>query len=415
VSGNIWKLGANSFFAGLVLWYGVEKSYMLSIGITPFFIGIAVVVLQVLNVVLDIPTGLAADHWPRKRVLMGSAVALVTCSVIMALSTGLALYCVGVGFYALHVVTAATTSDALVYDTLKENQQDHLYSKYGGRVGSLNFFGYAAAGFVSSWLFGVLDSYRLVYLAAVVPALLCFVLAASLREPQFHRPVVESDHPVRGMLLEVWQGSRKVAAIGAIRALFTIMCLLWIVEAFKEGFGQLYFLRYASEIPLLSHLSALSDPAIVSLLFGCFYGIWALGEWVAHLFVGKMTLLVFGSVIPVVVMCVVDSWIGVVAFMVQAFVSAMLFVHIRADVHDVTPSHIRASVMSVKTFVGRMVSIIALPFVGLAMEHGNAIHGVWVIAPFAVLALVVWLVVGRRHAASASSTANIPLDEPAVC
>lgn len=368
---------------------------MLSIGINAFQIGIAVGVLQFLNVVLDIPTGILADRWKRKNVLMISAAALVGCSLVMAFSTNLPTYLIGVGFYAAHVVTASTTIKALAYDTLQEAEMADTYSKYGGRVGSLMFAGYALAGLAGAWLFSMLGGYKQVYLAAIVPAVACFVLAASIREPYFHRPVIDASHPYRQMIGRIRLVSREVLALGAVRALFTIMCLLWVVEAFKEGFGQLYFLRYVSDIPLLG--GTMSAPAIVSLLFGIFYMIWALGEWFADLFKGKLTLLAIGTVAPVIVMLFVDNWLGVVAFMVQAFLSAALFVHIETAIHNVTPSDVRATVMSVRTFSGRLLSTAAIPFIGWSMGQNTSFQRMWIVALFAVAALVVWLAYGRRQ------------------
>ena len=67
---NISKLMLINFLTGLVFWYAIEKLFMQSIGITPFQIGINAVVLIVITVLFDVPSGILADKWNRKYTLI---------------------------------------------------------------------------------------------------------------------------------------------------------------------------------------------------------------------------------------------------------------------------------------------------------------------------------------------------------
>lgn len=385
---NIPKLCVQSFLAGFVLWYGIEKLFMSEIGISAVGIGVAVLALQACTVVLDIPTGILADLWSRKGVLAVSAVALIASCLVMAVSQSLPLYIVGVGLYALHVVTAATTTDAMVYDSLLEMGRPDAYSKIGGLVGSLSLIGYATASFAGGFLAQWLESYRLVYVLAVVPSVINLALVAWLQEPRVHRSETLRASCSRA-IKDIFVGSRAIAAVGMLRALIAVMCLLWIVEAFKEGFGQLYFLPYAASLPD-GVATYVSRAAVVGTLWAVFYLIWAFGEYCASMFDAHLSTLIVLSVLPLLAMCFLDNWFGVALFMVQAFLAGALFVQIQARIHDATPSTIRASVLSVRTFAGRLTTIVVLPLIGLVFDTHGGVWAVRCVSVFGVAALVVW-------------------------
>lgn len=78
---QIQKIYISHVFTGLVFWYGIEKLFMRSIGISPFGIGLVTATTLTSSLVFDIPSGILADKWSRKGTLMLSAVFLAVCSL----------------------------------------------------------------------------------------------------------------------------------------------------------------------------------------------------------------------------------------------------------------------------------------------------------------------------------------------
>lgn len=117
---NILKLYASNFLVGLVFWYGIEKLFMQSIGIDAVGISVTIAVLFAFNLVFDIPSGILADKWSRKGVLLVGVAALALSSLLLGLATGLELYIVGYLLYGIKIVATSGTYQALVYDSLHE-------------------------------------------------------------------------------------------------------------------------------------------------------------------------------------------------------------------------------------------------------------------------------------------------------
>ena len=63
------KIYLSNFLTGLVFWYGIEKLFMLSIGITAYSVGTITALFIVVTLLLDIPSGMLADRWSRKGTL----------------------------------------------------------------------------------------------------------------------------------------------------------------------------------------------------------------------------------------------------------------------------------------------------------------------------------------------------------
>src|SRR5688572_26689516 len=138
---NVHKLYASNLLTGLVFWYGIEKLFMQSIGISAVGVGAVTAILIIFLVLFDIPSGLLADRWSRKGMLVISAIALGVCSFILGSSAGLLMYTIGTLFYGLYVVGTSGTYGAIMYDTLHEEGRANLYSKINGRAYGLFLIG----------------------------------------------------------------------------------------------------------------------------------------------------------------------------------------------------------------------------------------------------------------------------------
>ena len=72
---------------GCLLWLPVEKLFMSEIGFTAASVGVMAAAYAAVTPILEVPSGILADRWSRKGVLILSAVALSLCTVIGGLST----------------------------------------------------------------------------------------------------------------------------------------------------------------------------------------------------------------------------------------------------------------------------------------------------------------------------------------
>lgn len=377
---NIKKIYASNFLTGLVFWYGIEKLFMQNIGIDALGIGIASAFLLAFNLLFDIPSGILADRWSRKGVLFISAIAMAACSLTMGFSYGLSLYLVAYLFYGVRLVATSGTYQALVYDTLHEQNLASQYSKVMGRAFAIFLVGAGVANLASGFLAGAFD-YRFVMFASIIPCFLNMVVIASIKEPSFHKAGQKER-----ILRHFEQAFGAVIEATLLRGLAVIMTMFAIIELFKIDFGQMYMLRYVSE------------PELIGILWAAYAFTWALGSAIAHRLRTRLNVLIIATVLPLMIMSFLDSWVALILFMIQAVAAAALLNQIETRVQDVTPSAVRASILSVLSSLGRAVSIPASLGIGWIVYTYKVTWALYAVTFLGVLVLLYWLWLKRKVA-----------------
>jgi MFS family permease len=359
---------------------------MLDIGINPIGIGVSTAVVLGFALTFDIPAGVLADKWSRKGVLVISAAALAICSILAGSSHNLGLYVISSLFYGLYVVTTSGTYQAIIYDSLHEENRSAEYSKIVGRAYAL-FLGGAGVANVASGFMAHAFGYRFTFFITVISCLLNIILIFSIREPAFHK--AEQKERALKQLKDV---ASTIAKIKLLRNLTIVMSLLSITELFKSELGQLYMLRY------------LSTSEIIGLLWAAYAFTWSLGSLVAHRFRARLNTLIICSVVPFVIMAFVDNWFSLVLFMVQAVAAGALINQIETRIQESTPSAVRASILSVLSTLGRAIAVPASLLLGWIIQRYNAFWALRFIAVIAALMLLHWLWANRHNLESEVSS-----------
>lgn len=371
---TILRLYFANFFIGLIFWYGIEKLFMQTIGIDATQIGIVIAAVLGCNLLFDIPSGIIADRWSRKGVLILSLVAMVICCVILGNASGFTPYLIGYGiFYGLYVVGTSGTLASIVYDTLYENGKANLYSKIMGRTYAFYLAGIAVANIASGFLAQLFD-FRATYFLTILSCMVAIAIIITIKEPTFHKK--EQKERILTQLRSVTKTMMKSKMI---LVLAIILSALTVVQVFKNDFGQLYILRYISE------------PQFIGLLWAGGALSWATGNLIAHHFKTRLTSLMLITILPLLAMSFIDTGSSLVLFMIQQIAMGALFNQIETRVQDATPSAVRTSILSVLSSLGRSIAIPASIFIGWLISQQDILLALRFISVIALLALIYWL------------------------
>jgi MFS family permease len=351
---------------------------MTNIGITAAGVGIATAVFLAFNLIFDIPSGILADRWSRKGMLIVSALGLGLASIILGSSTGLPLYIIGEVFYGIYIVAMSGTYQALIYDTLHEERRADQYSKIAGKAFALFLLGTAIGNLASGFIVSNFG-FRMAFFVSVISCLLNIVVILSIHEPKFHKSE-QKEHA----FLQLKEVSIRIMKINLVRVLTVVMSILTITELFKSEFGQLYILRYISE------------PQLIGILWAVYALTWSLGSLIAHRFRTRLNGLVVFTVAPFVIMSFVDSGFSIILFMVQAVASAMLMNQIETRIQEETPSSVRASALSVLSSVGRAISIPASFLIGWIIQTYDVLWAMKFMAVIGIAMLIFWFYSERK-------------------
>lgn len=93
-------------------------------------IGLAETVFHITSLLLEIPSGVLADLFGRKKMLVLSSLLRMIGNAVMIFSGNLFMVCISLAFHAASYNFASGSGDALAYDSLKLVQREAYYEKY---------------------------------------------------------------------------------------------------------------------------------------------------------------------------------------------------------------------------------------------------------------------------------------------
>lgn len=375
---RVHRIYISRFLQGLVFWYGIEKLFLQDIGVSPQVIGLLVALYMGVMLLLEVPAGILADKWSRKRQLAAAMFILGAGSFIMGISDNAWMYGLGYIFYAIYAVGVTGTEQALLYDILHEEGRSKIYAKIAGRSYALMLIGAGvaniASGFIADWL-----SLPSAFLLSVIPSILSGMVILSIAEPTFHKKSQQKQflRQVAGTLRNIW-------GFALLRTLTVIWCGLHVGEVFKEEFSQLYVLEFTNSAILLG-------------LFWAGYAFtWALGSALAHRYRQRMLPVVLTAIALFVIFGLVGNEWALIAFMAQSVVVAVALMLIETEVQEVTPSAVRASVLSAFSMLGSMARIPAALGLGWITSQYSIFTATQVLAAGGVL-LIIYAVIMRKR------------------
>ncbi len=302
-------------------------------------------------VVLEVPSGYLGDVWGRKASLvLGSILGFV----------GFALYCVSTGFWtflACEIILGAGQSfisgsdSALLYDSLQAANKEKDYLKTEGRMISAGNFAEAVAAPL-----GVL------------------IAMASLRTPFFFQAVV-AFAAVPAALTLVEPARRKMKGHTSFRQIFGI-----IRFAMKEHKGLQAAILYSSVMgtatltmawfvqPYFVHLALpLALFGILIPLLNLITGFVGIHAYRVEQRLGrKGTILFIAACIPAGYLCMgLFGPLAGLAFLFLFYaVRGVATPVLRNQINEITPSDIRATVLSVRSLIIRLAFALLGPVLG---------------------------------------------------
>jgi MFS family permease len=364
-------LHAAAFLQGFMLWPPVEKLFMTEIGFDPAAVGVMAAAYAALVPLVEVPSGILADRWSRRGVLVVASIAVAACALLGALADSVPGYLLSALALAVNFAMYSGTMDAVVYDTVLEETCDSAaFERRIGRVRLVESVALVSSSLLGGWVAG-LTSTRLTYVLTVPFAALSILAYLRFREPQLHR-AAEPEPLGRHLAVTYRTLTRRLLPVVTLAVLGSLVLQL-VFE-----FGPLW-------------LVALAAPAV---MYGPYWAGLTSTLGLGGLLAGRVALdrppVAAGTAVVMVassaMLAASDDLLAVIAAQVTlALTVAVAGIHVTRLLHDAVPSSVRSGVAS---GVGALSWIAFLPValvVGLlADRHGVQTAG-WA---FTALALV---------------------------
>lgn len=312
---------------------------------------------SVAMLVLEVPSGYLSDRWGRKPTLVTGSVCGLAGVVVYMLGTSMWQFVIAELFLAALFAFHSGTNDALTRESLAAVGRENEYRSVK-RSQDVYFFGSQA---ISAILGGLIATFSLqgVFVVEMLAFAGALVVTLTLVEPKRH--IAQEAEEMQSMMQVFFDTIgrptplRNIIVISSAISLMTLT-LFWFTQPYQQQVDfplELYGVTHA-----IALIGAILMGKVVARLEGR-VGDYTLLATVAGLVTGSFLLLSFSS-----------TWLGVIWLVV----GRSLWGSVRPIVSDlinqmVVSNSVRATVLSVQSFLTRLLFAGVAPLVALVIER----------------------------------------------
>lgn len=367
-----------AFFQGLPFWYAIEKLFMVEIGFNTATIGIMVAITSIVMLAVETPSGILADRWSRKGVMILGCLSLITCGIVGALSYNEVVYITSTIFWGIFAALYSGTYEAVIYDTVTEEQGNaDGFEKYLGRLRLVEGSAFVAAALLSGVVASQLGTRETFILSIPLIAVALFFLWR-IKEPQLHK--MEVSEPVFTHIRQTF------AAVLRKRTLLPVVIAI-------VGFGLLQETIF--ELNQVWYIAAAMPVAFYGVAGALLYSSWSLGGLVApRIKSNRLLYLTIVMMLGAMVVLAIDLPYQIITF--AQFVLAVgliaLGILLSKRLHDELPSNLRAGSASVVSTLAR-TAIIPLSIAFTAIANVSSVFvGSYMLLGVLIVAVAAFLI-----------------------
>ncbi len=235
---NIWKLYLFRIFISIYLLGPIFLAFYIDAGLSFKYLMYAQAFYTICIFLLEIPSGIIADYFGRKKTLIVATILNAFAVYLYALTNNFWVFLIAEFFWALSFVLFSGTDEALVYDTLRNVDDVHKSKTVFGRLESFSSFGVLIATPLGGILASLLSPKIVMYLM-VFPYVIAFLIVITLKEAKIENPV-SWDYYFKNYKSELKLLISNLALFKLIINLVAIQVLIYpIIWIYQEVFTEL--------------------------------------------------------------------------------------------------------------------------------------------------------------------------------
>ena len=348
---NIWKFYLFEALWSLVFFFPIFQLFYLARSMTITQIAFIGIGFSVARMVAEMPSGVLADKWGRKKTLFVSQIFFIITMLIIIFSNSFWLFFLAAMFSGLWIAFYSGTGVAFFYDTLLELKRENDYEKLWGKLGLTTSIVSFIAAFSAGFLFNI--DITLPYALSAISAFLSLFVILSFTEPKFHKPAEEDS-----LFLHFKKSIMKVVKNEYIGFIVLFGAILSFTLEYLFDYGQIYLKSIG--IPI----------AFFGIIFAFKSIIEGIGSSSANKIKDKFsyrnifTFALLFTIIIIFGLSYLGNYMGVFVFLISFFIMGMFRIIQRGYIHKRVESHNRATVDSVSSFTMAIIAIVFEPIAG---------------------------------------------------
>jgi MFS family permease len=365
---NIWKFYLSTFFGSWSFATGFLVFYYRELGFSYIQIFLIGIVYELLNFVLEIPTGVLADFWSRKRVIViGYLVSGLSFFIVLIKPEAYGTYILWSVLSAICTTLNSGSVDAYIYDTVQAINPDE-YPKVISRISAISLVVQAISFLIGGWVADSLGFNYALLLSGIGGVLQTIVIFTTYEPPVNNKEVIKKIESAHSLLK---QFTRQITT--SFKVLFQnhitrTMLLYGIVFFLLMEFVRIIYQPYFSEL-------GFNTKSAISLLSASFLIISALsGIVISKINTRKneKLLLIFFSIglcLPLLLLSF--PTVSMVAFILFYIAVGGGQVIIPTIMNRYLPSDKRATILSAQNQIGSLSYAIFALLIGNLIDRVN--------------------------------------------
>ncbi len=374
-----------SFFQAFVLWYAIEKVFMGTIGLNNQAIAVETVIFSAVMLVINIPSGVLADRWSRKGVLMIASIFLITSSALGGLSHGFWSYTLAASCWGIFYACYLGIYDSIVYDTLLEeagNTDD--YELCYGRIQLYS----SAALVLGSLISSVVTHYfslRAAYFLTIPLSAISLIALWKFKEPRIHKKEV-----AQLMGAHIKETFKAILRRGQVVWIVLALIFITILSRIMFEFDQFWLIALALPLAFFGPVNAILLTSVGASAFI----VHRIKDKYAWIFMCAVILLV-----AAIALTVHNIIVAVIASMLTLVVIVLMEIMVGRYLHDALPSRVRVGGASVVTTIGYGFFLPAGLLFGYLSNHFSVFGAAWLVVGLATAFLICisFILVSRKR------------------
>jgi len=414
------KFSAYGFLKNLKLFEPFLILFLLEKNMTFTLIGTLYAYREIMTNLLEVPTGIIADAFGRRRTMVQSFLAYIISFLIFYYASTYWLFMLGMTFFAFGEAFRGGTHKAMIFEYLRMKGWQDQRVDYYGHTRSWSQNGSAISALIAAGIVFASGRYDVIFLVSTLPYVLNLFLMLSY--PQELDGKIHKGGSIKESFVMIGQ-SLKITFMdsGALRATTNVCIYDGFYNAVKD-FLQPIIKSLALALPLIAFLQEKQRSAIlVGIVYFCIYLMTSHASRRSGAFAMRFTTLTTPLNLTMLtgfglgILCGLTYLFGYNLAAVVLFTGIFILQNLRSPmsvtyVCDTVPYEILATSLSVRSLVTAFYTAIMAFAIGFLADHLGLGHALMILALGLTVLSPLYLVKTAKSTLSCENTDRLDPD-----
>jgi MFS family permease len=384
VKSNIWKYYLATALVHFGFFTPIIQLFYLANDLTIVKIAFLGVIWNLIRIILEVPSGILADKWGRKNVLLISSIFAIVQVVILMWANAYWHFFIASIVSAVAYSFLSGTDIAFFYDTLKQLKREKEFEKLWARQHIYQqvplIIAFASSGFLYKFSRLLPFQLSLIFLIASLVVILTF------KEPKFHKPMTHVN-----VFTHFAKSARHIFENNPLKTMLVFTIIFSIGSDLSYGYGQIYLKQLALPVVLFGIAYTFKSLLVTTAanIAPSLRRRWSY----QNIFALQIVLI---TVLFYVMVLTKSYMVGAISFVLIAIPHGLFIISKSSYVHEHTPSHRRATVDSMFSFMVALVILVLEPATGYLADVYTMKVPFLLIAIILSIYCVYYLIHGRK-------------------